>query len=86
MLYRIFTERKNVKFIGQLVSEHYKGFTMFKTTGFWDGKQEKSLCIEIMSDSPADKIKMELITRKINGYNKQDCCLVQKIECKSELA
>jgi len=84
MLYRIFTERKNVKFITQLISEHYQGFTIFNTIGYWQGKHEKSLCIEIMSNNPADRHKLTKICKSINGYNKQDCCLLQIIECKSE--
>lgn len=86
MLYRIFTERKNVKFIRQLVFEHYEGFTVFNSVGYWQGKKERSLCIEIISDLPAaaDKTKIELITRRINEHNKQDCCLVQEINCKSK--
>jgi len=85
MLYKIQTENKRRKFIEQLISEHFAGFSIYTQTGYWQGEREKSLCIEIISDSPAAVLKITKICRAICGYNKQDCVLVQTIPAEMKL-
>lgn len=85
MLYRIQTENKRRKFIEQLVSEHFAAFSIYTQTGYWQGKREKSLCIEIVSDSLAAPLKINKICRAICGYNKQDCVLIQTIPAEIKL-
>lgn len=86
MIARIFTERKNVKAVKDFVSEEFQGFTIFKTTGYWQGKAEKSLCIEIdLLEVHGIALtvlqgKVKKICQKIKGYNRQECVLVQYIE------
>jgi len=85
MLYRIHTQNKRKKFIEQLVSEHFAGFSIYEQIGYWKGKREKSLCIEIISDSLAAALKITMICKTICGYNKQNCVLVQAIPVKVKL-
>ncbi len=85
MLYRIQTQNKRRKFIERLVSEHFAGFSIYAQTGYWQGKREKSLCIEIVSDSLATALKINKICKAICGYNKQDCVLVQTIPAETKL-
>lgn len=85
MLYRLFTKRKNVKNLLQLVSEHFGGFTVFETLGYWQGKKEKSLCVEIVSNEVDDVYHIHTLCRQICGYNHQDCVLVQTINVDSNL-
>jgi len=84
-LYRIQTENKRRKFIEQLVSEHFAGFSIYTQTGYWHGKREKSLCIEIVSDSPAAALDINGMCKAICGYNKQECVLVQTIPVETKL-
>lgn len=81
MLYRLHTQNKRKKWICQLVSEHFAGFTIVEQAGYWKGKKEHSLCIEIVSDRPSDGVHVNKICRAICAYNNQDCVLVQKIDC-----
>jgi len=85
MLYRIQTENKHKKFIERLVSEYFAGFSTYTQTGYWQGKREKSLCIEIVTDSSAAALKINRICKAICGYNKQDCVLVQVIPAEVKL-
>lgn len=85
MLYRIHTENKHRRFIERLVSEHFAGFSIHVQIGYWQGKREKSLCIEITSDSPAAVLKITRICKAICGYNKQDCVLIQTIPAEMKL-
>lgn len=80
-LYRIYTQRKNVKWIASMVSEYFNGFTILKGTGYWRGQKEKSLIIEIATDSAAAEHHVHEICQKINGYNRQNCVMVQKTMC-----
>jgi hypothetical protein len=79
-LYRLFTERKNVKNLMMLISESFGGFTIYETTGYWSGKKERSLCIEIAGNETDIPLRMNRLCRQICGYNKQECVLVQIVD------
>jgi len=83
MLYRLFTENKRKKWICELIAEKFSGFTVFETIGYWQGKKEKGLCIEILTDNLMDSIFINQICKAICSYNKQDCVMVQKIKAKN---
>lgn len=77
MLYRIQTQNKHRKFIEKTVSEYFAGFSIITQVGYWQGKRENSLCIEIVSDNSSAAIYITRICKMICGYNKQECVLVQ---------
>jgi hypothetical protein len=66
-MYRICTENKRKKWICNLVAGHFGGFTVYKTMGYYKGQREKSLVIEIVTDSPADSLKIIRICKSICG-------------------
>ena len=79
--YKLYTECKNVKWLCREISEVFGGFTVYKTTGFWQGKREKSVCIEVMTnEGHAEHWFTNVLRFKIMGYNKQDCVLITKSE------
>jgi hypothetical protein len=80
MLYRLYTQDKNRRFICELVSKYFPGFSIIKQTGYWQGKKECSLCIEIISDMPSVRHNIDLICRAIKGHNNQSAVLVYCIE------
>ena len=79
--FRIYTEKKNVKAVSQIVSEHYGGFSIFFGLGCWEGKREKSMCIEIITEPKGgvqrtlDYGTVRLICKKIRGLNRQDAVM-----------
>lgn len=79
MLYRIFTENKNKAKVESIVAEHFPGFTIYEADGYWNGMEEKSLVIEIMTDRPLGRIHD--IASAIKLVNKQEAVLVQAIYC-----
>ena len=83
MIYKIFTESKNVRWIKQLISSYCIGFSMWKVNGFWDGKYEKSLCIEIDIGEEDLHCSIKEICRSICIHNEQSSVLCQQIECNS---
>jgi len=83
LMYRLFTENKRKKWICELIAEKFSGFTVFETVGYWRRKKEKSLCIEILTDSPAAAIFISNICKAICGYNKQESVMVQKLDVKT---
>ena len=80
MMYRIYTQDKNRRFICRTIAEHFPGFSVIKQTRFWQGRKEKSLCIEIVSDEPAARHYIDLICRAIKGYNRQAAVMVYIVE------
>ncbi len=80
MLYRIHTEDKNKQDVLDMVAEVFDGFTVIEATGYWKGKREKSLIIEI--DTPADRARDVLgLAARIRDYNAQEAVLVRGIMC-----
>ena len=79
MLYRIITENINRQGIIQLTAEYTDGFTIIEAAGFWKGKPEKTLIIEIVGIgcSTANKI-----ARGIKTLNNQESVLIQLIKVK----
>ena len=86
MIIRISTERKRERWLCDLIGEFFDGFTMYCTIGYWQGVREKSVVFEIdtMGFTPIQWLlldaNIDLICRKIRGYNRQDAVLVQKVE------
>lgn len=83
--YRLYTERKNIKFINRLFNESFKGFTIYETTGYWNGRKEKSIVYEVITSDAAAMLKLTSIAKAICGYNKQDTVLVRSSEVNSKI-
>ena len=83
-LYKIYTERKNKRFLLRLFSESFPGFTVYKATGYWQGTFEKTLVFEIMTDDLSADCKLSKICKQICGYNKQNTILVTIQTCKEK--
>lgn len=78
MLYRIFTENKNLKKIEAIVSKYFEGFSLIKSEGFWRLQKENSLIIEVITDD-TDKLINDM-AKEIKTANKQEVVLIQKIK------
>lgn len=76
VVYRVYTEDTDTRpEVANLVSEYFNGFTMFSGIGFWRGKKELSLVIEIIADYN-DKHKVLRLAGEIKELNKQESVLV----------
>jgi len=81
-LYRICTEDKNRKSVETLLSTSFDGFAIFSGVGYWKGKQEKALTIEIFGDNIGDTVKF--VAHCIKVLNNQESVLITEVECKGE--
>lgn len=70
-----------------ILDKYLDGYTLVKAKGVWKGKSEDSLIIEI--DFPTKTVIdcdiVHRIANLIREVNKQECVLVQRIECESSL-
>ena len=73
--YRIYTERKRVKDVCSIVSDHFGGFTVYEAIGYWRGTKEKSMVIEILSDFSTAEYHVIQLCKKIKGLNRQDAVM-----------
>jgi len=80
-IHRIYTEEKNKKAIVQLVAEQFESFTLQPTLGYYRGKPEKSIVIEIVSGKAAEITRLAARIRKMNG---QKSVLILKFSADSE--
>jgi hypothetical protein len=82
MLYRILTEDTNRDAIVELASRSFDSFSLVPILGYWKGKPESSLAIELDTDQEA---KVQILAHDIRTANKQEAVLVQRIETVSNL-
>jgi hypothetical protein len=83
MLYRILTENVNYEQTIDLISARFYGFTVLTGMGYWQGKPEHSLIVEIvpphgMGDGDARR-EIEKLAYAIKKQNGQQSVLVQRI-------
>lgn len=80
--YAIHTEDKNEKWIENLLSIGFDGFTVVKAAGFWKGQKEKSLEIIIYTDNT---LLIRAMAERIKHHNKQEAVLITETDCTLEL-
>lgn len=86
MLYRLFTENKNHDIITKLANKYYEGYTLMQVSGYWQGKPEKSLLLEVVAKQSELEIdKFEHLAKQIKKENKQDAVLIETIPNSSKL-
>ena len=78
-MYRIITENKNRDWIEKQVGYSFDGFSVIEQTGYWKGKRESSLCIEIVTDVTIRPI--QYICQQICQHNEQESVLLQELDC-----
>ena len=83
MVYRIYTENKNKAEVAEIVSRYFEGFTMYEGEGYWEGKPEPALIIEVLSDNEAtsfiNKSRINAIAKRVKLLNDQQAVLCQEI-------
>ena len=79
MMYRIFTENKNLDAIEKIISARFEGFTILKADGYWRLVKEGSLVIEI-TDPFTTREEINELAEKIKEANTQEAVLVQEIK------
>ena len=88
MLYRILTEDVgNLEGIHEICSKLFNGYTMYYTNGFYNGQPEPAICIEIDSIGQDGhlEVRVKQAAEQIKELNNQECVLVQKINCTSQM-
>lgn len=71
--FRIYTERLNENKIRELLAISFDGFTILRTTGYWKGKKENSLIIEVMTRNGR---LIKAIGDAIKKQNNQEAVLI----------
>lgn len=73
--HEILTENKNIGYIAKTIAKYFTGFSITEQTGFWQGKQEKSLNITIITEKE-NGFMVDRIADQIRSYNQQDAVMV----------
>ena len=89
MLYRIITEDKGTSYtqdIVDLVTSRFRSFTLYYGLGYWKGKPESNLTIEIYMDlNPGEEKeileKVQFLAFDIRDLLNQESVLVQALPC-----
>jgi hypothetical protein len=75
-IFRIYTEEKNKRDIVRLAGQEFDSFTLQPTLGYYHGKPEKSIVIEIVG---AREPAIRKLARRIKQMNGQKSILIMKI-------
>ena len=87
MLFRIFTENRNLEGVHKICSNLFNGYSMFFVIGNYKGQEEPGICIEIDSVGQEGYLdtRVNQAADEIKVLNNQECVLVQKINCTSQM-
>lgn len=85
MLYRILTENKEREWIERRASQKFSAYTIYEVVGYWSGKAESTLIIEIDSLDEVVDIQVRQLATDIKFKNEQEAILIQRIESRSSL-
>lgn len=89
MVYRIYTENVNLDKIVQFASNRFKGFSIFKCMGFFEGIAENCVCIEVVETDRNKVFDTELVVHSlaetIRAENGQQAVLVVSIPATATL-
>ena len=66
-VYRIYTEDLNRSKIIRLASKTFDSFTLQPTTGYYRGKPEKSIVLEIVKAQQSEVTALANAIRRLNG-------------------
>jgi hypothetical protein len=66
-VYRVYTEDKNKGKIIRLIAKQWESFTVQPTIGYYRGKPEKSIVIEIVGARSSEITKLAVAIQKMNG-------------------
>ena len=66
-VYRIYTEDLNRSKIMRLASKTFDSFTLQPTTGYYRGKPEKSIVLEIVEAQQSEVTALANAIRRLNG-------------------
>jgi hypothetical protein len=72
-VHRIYTEDKNKRAILRLASAQFESFTVQRTEGYYRGKREQSIVLEILGARPG---QIEQLAQKIRRMNGQKFVLI----------
>jgi hypothetical protein len=75
-IYRIYTEKKNLRAILRLAGKRFESFTLQPTAGYYKGKSEESIVIEIVGARERTVNALASAIRRMNG---QKSVLVLKL-------
>jgi len=81
-MYRIYTENTKIKTIKRLCNNNLNGYTLIKSQGIWQGKEEKSIIIEVEG---ARKKQMIHLSKLLKKALKQEVILLQELKTKNQL-
>ena len=84
-LYRIYTEAKNVDGIKNLVKFYFDGATIYMTDGFFEGRSEKSLVIEVIISGLTTDSKIKTFAEFLKNSNEQKSVLITRTEVEVEI-
>jgi tRNA-dihydrouridine synthase len=80
-VHRIYTEDVDRKAVIRAASEEFDSFTLQPTTGYYNGKAEKSVVIEVVG---ANKSQIAALAKRIGKINGQKSVLIITLKGQSK--
>lgn len=81
-IYRVYTEEKNKRDIVRLAAQQFENFTLQPTLGYYQGRSEKSIVVEVVGASERSVTQFASRIQKMNG---QKTVLLMKVNVRTKL-
>ena len=81
-IYRVYTEEKNKRNIVRLAAQQFESFTLQPTLGYYHGRSEKSIVVEVIGASERSVTRFASRIQKMNG---QKTVLLMKINGRTKV-
>lgn len=81
-LYKIYIENKNRSELVRCICQYFDNFTMLQAIGYWQGRSEHSIIIEIVTNKESEVYDLAW---DIGKLLKQDSVLVVAVPCEMKL-
>ena len=84
-LYRIYTEKKSLDKIRNLLNVCFECYTIIEGQGTWKSKREASLIIELLLNGDVNEKRVYAVADSIKVLNKQEAVLITSQEIETRL-
>jgi hypothetical protein len=84
-LYRIYTEKKSLDKIRNLLNVCFECYTIIEGQGTWKSKGEKSVIIELLLNGDVNEKRVYAVADSIKVLNKQEAVLITAQEIETRL-
>lgn len=72
------TKKLEVKKIEKTMNAHFEGYSAIQIIGYWKGKKEKTLMVQVVTESPDSELAR--VAKELCDVLKQDAVMLEVVD------